>query len=159
MKKVIDPLPAHVAFVPVDFDTQSLGDQLRAGGYSEQRKTLFIWQGVTYYLTQQGVDSTLNFIAGHSGPGSSVIFDYSDTAYLQDTSHGEVRRMRRAARVTGEKWVFGIPGGQIESFLLQRGFRDVCNLTPADLKRLYFTGSNAGREIASGYAIASANVT
>jgi methyltransferase (TIGR00027 family) len=158
LKKVIDPLPAHVTFVPVDFDTQSLGDQLRASGYSQQRKTLFIWQGVTYYLTPQGVDSTLSFIAGHSGSGSSVIFDYSDTAYLQDTSHGEVRRMRRAARVTGEKWVFGIPSGQIEPFLFQRGFRDIRNVTPADLKRLYFTGPNAGREIASGYAIVSASV-
>ncbi len=158
LKKVVDPLPDHVTFVPVDFNTQSLGEQLQAGGYIERFKTLFIWQGVTYYLTPQGVDGTLGLIANHSGPGSAVIFDYSDSAYLQDMQHGEVRRMRRAARVTGEKWVFGIPSGQIEPFLLQRGFRDIRNVNPADLKRLYFTGPNAGREIAAGYAIVSASI-
>ncbi len=88
-----------------------------------------------------------------------IDLDYSDFVYLQDARHGEVRRMRRAARVTGEKWVFGIPSGQIESFLLQRGFRDIHNVTPADLKRHYFTGPNAGREMASGYAIVSACVS
>ena len=28
------------------------------------------------YITEQGVDNTLRYIAHHSGPGSSVVFDY-----------------------------------------------------------------------------------
>jgi O-methyltransferase involved in polyketide biosynthesis len=62
----------------------------------------------------------------------------------------------RAARVTGEGYLFGIDQGQIESFLTQRGFRDIRNATPEDLKRLYFTGPNAGRVLPAGVAIASA---
>src|SRR5215204_3821189 len=51
LQKVIDPLPDHVTFIPVDFDTDTLAERLLASSYNEQGKTLFIWQGVTMYLT------------------------------------------------------------------------------------------------------------
>jgi methyltransferase (TIGR00027 family) len=159
LKKVIDPLPDHVTFIPVDFNTQTLGERLLARGYNEQGKTLFIWQGVTVYLTPEGVDSTLTFIANHSGPGSAVIFDYFYNETLRDPSRPEVKMMHRTARVTGEEYLFGIDEGQIEPFLTRRGFRDIRNATPEDLKRLYFTGPNAGRVLSTGIAIASARVS
>jgi methyltransferase (TIGR00027 family) len=59
LKKVVDPLPANVTFVPVDFNTQALAERLPASGYNDQGKTLFIWQGVTYFLTAEGIESTL----------------------------------------------------------------------------------------------------
>jgi len=158
LKKVIDPLPDHVTFVPVDFNTQALGERLQSCGYDERGKTLFIWQGVVVYLTAEGVDDTLAFIANHSGPGSAVIFDYFYSETLRDTSRPEVKLMWQAARVTGEGYLFGIDEGQIEPFLTQRGFCDVRNATPDDLKRLYFTGPNARRVLPSGVAIASARV-
>ena len=62
--------------------SRSLAERLFASGYDEQRKTLFIWQGVTQYLTPAAVDDTLAFVAGHAGPGSSIIFDYMDATLL-----------------------------------------------------------------------------
>jgi hypothetical protein len=61
LKKVIDPLPGYVVFIPIDFNTQMLAERLFTNGYNEQGKTLFIWQGVTMYLTPEGVDSTLAY--------------------------------------------------------------------------------------------------
>lgn len=159
LKKAIDPLPGYVTFVPVDFNIQKLGDQLLASGYDEQGKTLFIWQGVTVYLSPQGVDRTLAFIARHSGSGSAVIFDYFYNEYLNDASRPEVKTLRRASRVTGEGYLFGIDEDRVEPFLAQRGFRDVCNATTEDLKRRYFTGVNAGRPFSTGVAIVSARVS
>ncbi len=158
LKKVIDPLPDHVTFIPIDFNTQTLGERLLASGYDEQDKTLFIWQGVTMYLTAEGVDRTMAFIAQHSGPGSAVIFDYFFNEFLRDTSRPEVKRLRQTMQVIGEEHVFGIDEGQLEPFLTQRGFCDVHNADAEELKRLYFTGPNAGRPIAQGAAIASARV-
>jgi methyltransferase (TIGR00027 family) len=91
LKKVIDPLPDHVTFVSIDFNTKTLDERLPASGYDEQGKTLFIWQGVTMYLTPEAVDSTLAFIAHHSGQGSAVIFDYFYNEFLRDTSRPEVK--------------------------------------------------------------------
>jgi methyltransferase (TIGR00027 family) len=158
LKKVIVPLPSHVTFVPADFNTQSLGERLFASGYDERGKTLFIWQGVTVYLTAEGVDSTLAFMANHSGPGSAVIFDYLYNETLRDTSRPDIRRIHQAARVTGEGYLFGIDEGKIEPFVTQRGFHDVRNADAEELTRLYFTGPNAGRVVAPGNAIASARV-
>jgi methyltransferase (TIGR00027 family) len=158
LKKVIAPLPSHVTFVPMDFNTQTLSERLQSSGYNEHGKTLFIWQGVTMYLSAQGIDNTLAFIANQSGPGSAVIFDYFYNETLRDTSRPEVRLMQRTARVTGEGYLFGIDQGQIEPFLTQRGFRDVRNATGEDLKRLYFTGPNAGRVVPTGCDIVWARV-
>lgn len=153
LKKVIDPLPDHVTFVRMDFNTQTLGERLPSSGYDEQGKTLFIWQGVTMYITPEGVDRTLAFIAHHSGPGSAVIFDYFYNETLSD-----MKTVRWITRAIGERLIFGIDEGQIEPFLTRRGFRDIHNATTGELKRLYFTGPNAGRPISTGVAIASARV-
>lgn len=158
LKKVIDPLPDHVTFVAVDFETQTLAERLPANGYDEQGKTLFIWQGVVYFLTTEGVDSTLAFIANHSGLGSTVIFDYFYNEVLRDTHRNDVKMMRRAARMTGEEYMFGIDEGQVEPFLTQRGFHDVRNVPIENLRPMYFIGPNAKRVIPTGLAIVSAKV-
>ena len=158
LQKVIDPLPQHVTFLPVDFNTQTLADRLPGSGYNEHAKTLFIWQGVTYFLTREGVDSTLAFIAAHSGPRSAVIFDYFYNEVFTDPTNGYAKALKRAAQISGKEYMFGIDRGQIESFMTQRGFGDVHNLTLDDLKQLYFTGKNAKRIVPHDVAIASARV-
>jgi methyltransferase (TIGR00027 family) len=158
LKKVMDPLPGHVTFIPVDFNTQALGEPLRSGGYSEQAKTLFIWQGVTYFLEAKGVDSTLDFVANHSGPGSSVIFDYMYNEIFQDPNNSYGKSLKRVAKMSGEDYMFGINRGQVEPFLTQRGFRNVNNMTLDQLKQRYFTGPNARRTVPADIAIVSAVV-
>jgi methyltransferase (TIGR00027 family) len=96
LKKILGALPAHVVFVPIDFETQTLEQRLVECGYNEHKKTLFIWQGVTQYLTPEAVDSTLAFVASHSGQGSSIIFDYMYSSLLDGmVKRGEVNSMQR----------------------------------------------------------------
>jgi methyltransferase (TIGR00027 family) len=158
LKKVVDPVPGFVTFVPVNFNTQTLGERLQSSGYAENAKTLFIWQGVTFFLTNEGVDRTLAFISEHSGSGSTVIFDYMYSEIFQDESRSDVKALRSASRISGESYLFGIDRGQIGPFLTQRGFEDVQNETLEDLRQKYFTGKNAGRVVPTGIAIASARV-
>src|SRR4029450_4989961 len=99
LRTVIDPLPDHVTFIPVDFNTQTLAERLPASGYDEQGTTLFTWQGVNMDLTAEGVDSTLAFIAHHSGPGSAVIFDYFTNEFLRGPL---VKKIRRLMQMVGE---------------------------------------------------------
>jgi methyltransferase (TIGR00027 family) len=152
LRGVIEPMPANVKFVSVDFDVDDLGDRLRAEGYKETGRTLFVWQGVTMYLTPEGVDRTLAFIAAHAGSGSTLVFDYFDIA------EGGNSGIRFFTRAMGEAVTFGIPGPQIEAFLTSRGFVDVHNIDGPELKRLQLTGANAGRPMAGGVGIVSARV-
>lgn len=157
LKKVIDPLPAHVKLVPVDLDTRPLTEGLTMSGYNEQARTLFIWQGVTVYLSPESIDSTLAFVVQHSRPGSAIIFDYFYSETLRDTSRPEVMTMHRTSRATGEGYLFGIDRGRADEFLAKRGFQDICNTESEELKRLYFS-SRDRRAILPGVAIASARV-
>jgi methyltransferase (TIGR00027 family) len=157
--KVLVHLPKYVTFVSIDFNTQSLDQRLGKCGYDETLKSLFIWQGVTYYLQAEAVDSTLAFVAQHSAPGSVIIFDYIYTSLLDGTvRHGEVTRIQRYRRMTGEGLTFGIPEGEVEEFLQQRGFDQVKDTHSEELKEMYFKDVNQNRQVVSGYAIVSARV-
>lgn len=159
LQKIFGSVPSYVTYVSIDFNTQTLEQRLRECGYDEQQKTLFIWQGVTQYLTPEGVDSTLAFVANHSSPGSSIIFDYMYTSLLDGTvQHGEVSKMRRDRWMSEEVLAFGIPEGAIESFMEQRRFTHVHDANFKYLHDTYFTGVNAKRTVADGYAIVSAVV-
>ncbi|MBM7789834.1 O-methyltransferase involved in polyketide biosynthesis [Tenggerimyces flavus] len=65
-------LSAEVHYVTMDFTTDSLLESLPAAGAALDRVTLFLWEGVTPYLTEPAVNETLNAIREFA-PGSSVV--------------------------------------------------------------------------------------
>ncbi len=154
LKKIFGSLPGHVRFVPIDFTTQTLADQILSSDYDPGQKTLFIWQGVTMYLTSDAVDATLSFVVNHSASGSSIVFDYLYQAALDGTQKQiEVRNMRRYHFMTGEGLTFGIPEGTIQTMMQSRGFHDIVDVNSAYLREKYFTGKNEKRKIVGGYGI------
>lgn len=52
-------VPSHVRFVATDFNQGTLRGAMAAAGYGELRRTLFVWEGVTNYITESAVDETL----------------------------------------------------------------------------------------------------
>jgi methyltransferase (TIGR00027 family) len=155
---IIGKLPGHVTFVPIDFNEENL-EKLYGFGYQKQRKTLFIWEGVTYYLTAEAVENTLKFVVKNSGGGSSIIFDYVYTSALTTTQkRGEIARMQRYGKFTGEALTFSIDEGKIGELLCRLGFTETKNVTSDDLKRMYFSGVNRDKPIAAIYAIVCATV-
>ena len=57
------PLPAHLTFIPIDFEQQSLMEALMMGGYRPEVPALFSLLGVTQYLTAEAVWATLRHVA------------------------------------------------------------------------------------------------
>jgi O-methyltransferase involved in polyketide biosynthesis len=47
----------------------------------------------------------------------------------------------------GEPYKFGIKEEMLESFITQRGFSQVCNVTSEDYKKAYFYGINESRPV------------
>ena len=154
LERALGSVPGRVRFVDVDFNEPSLGERLRAAGYDETSRTLFVWQGVTYFLTPEGVDRTLAFVVKCSAPGSSIVFDYLYAETLADPRRGKA--LRRASRISGEPYTFSIGRGAVASFLAARGFCDVRDVSFERIKETYFRGRNARRRVATGFGIASA---
>lgn len=157
LRKILGTLPPHVTYVGIDFLQQSLKQRLLESGYHPTARTLFIWQGVTQYLTPEAVDETLGFVANHSGARSGIVFDYIEPHVLADAgAHGEVKRMRRFRWMSGESLTFGIPIAEAGDFLEARGFTDVANVDGRWLERRYFPDGK--QPVADHYGIAWARV-
>lgn len=155
LTRIFGNVPQHVTYVPIDFNTQLLSERLLSSNYDPALVSLFIWQGVTMYLTPAGVNSTLSFVVENSPAGSSIVFDYVYQSVLDGhEKRNEITSMRRYRFMTGEALTFGIPKGSIYSFLRERGFRYVIDFSTEDLKSAYLSGKMANREIAGGYGIA-----
>jgi methyltransferase (TIGR00027 family) len=153
VKRIVGSLPDHVVYVPVDFDEKKLGEGLFENGYDKNLKTLFIWEGVTCYITAEAMDETLAFVAKNSGEGSSIIFDYVFKSALDGTYEREqVHKIRKlweriGQPLTSERFSFGIEDGTIEEFLSQRGFYQVENITAEFFESAYFKGPHENLKV------------
>ena len=92
-------------------------DESKKAGYDPGQKTFFIWEGVTMYISAEAVDSTLQFIATGSAPGSSVVFDYMPLGAVQNDfeRYPDIRRLSFWVAYRGEPLVFGIKEGDSAS--------------------------------------------
>jgi len=159
LKRLLGSLPGHVVYVPVDFSKDKLDGRLLESGYDRNSKTLFIWEGVTMYLSAEAVDDTLAFVVNNSGEGSSIIFNYIYQSALDRTLGTEmVRRGREYLSRIGEPFTFGIEENAIDEFLSKRGYCQINNATPNFLEGTYFKGVNQGRKVSPYVAIVHATV-
>jgi methyltransferase (TIGR00027 family) len=139
------PIPAQLTFLPIDFTKDSLADVLIRAGYDPDKKALFIWEGVCYYLPPQTVDETLSIIRKNSPAGSFLCFDYmiaASTRFGAQSSRDAMQSM-----YTAEPLQFELEEGNVAAFLAERGFQVVEHLLPEDLQKKYLTlrdGSSAG---------------
>ena len=134
------PISRQISFVPINFETDDLRAALLAAGFDRGKKTLFVWEGVTYYLSAEVVDQMLAFIRSNSLSGSSIGFDYA--ALSAEALNGDdVKELRQhmRSRHSNEPTKFGIPSGQLEAFLAERGFEMLEHLTADDMDAKYLS--------------------
>ena len=157
IKEIFGGLPDHVVYVPVDLGAEDLGQRLREMGYDRSLKTLFLMEGLLYYLPSKAVDEILSFIVKNSGRGSSILFDYYPQSVVDGNSPLEAgRNVWNHVSQLGEPFLFGIEEGTVEAFLVKRGFSQVRNVTSEDYKKAYFYGINENRAVFSLLSFAHA---
>jgi methyltransferase (TIGR00027 family) len=132
-------IPTNVTYVGIDFAKQSFRKLLPRHGFRSDVKTLFLWEGVSYYLPLQAVDEVLKFVAG-CGRGSSVVFDYALESFVNgDTGTYGGEQIARWLKKIGEPFLFGLNPAHAQRFLANRGLRVASHVGPADLERMYLT--------------------
>lgn len=133
---------SSVHYVGIDFNRESVSEALEKAGFDGSRITVFLWEGVTNYLTEEAVDSVLRGVAD-CRTGSQIIFTFVHSGVLDGSVkfHGSDRLIRDVAGV-GEPWTFGIDPQELSTFLSRRGFRLDEDL-PADDYRSRYYGDSA----------------
>jgi methyltransferase (TIGR00027 family) len=142
VRDVFGDLPAHVTYTPIDFATQDLATVLKGAGYDPTKRTLFIWEGVTMYVPEPGIDATLRAVATTAPRGSRIVFDYFTERALRDRQSALAPIARNVAAV-GEPFVFGMPGENAAAFMTARGFSVVSDASSAELGHKYLPAAFA----------------
>jgi methyltransferase (TIGR00027 family) len=111
-------VPEHVALVPVDFETGDLSNALAAHGFCIEIPTMFVWEAVTQYLTEDGVRKTLGVLAQ-----AALRSRLSFTDVLRDVLDGINRygaeRLYQANVIRQHLWRFGIAPDQVAGLLVE----------------------------------------
>lgn len=153
---IFGSLPGHVSYVAADLAADDLRQRLVRQGYDPSKKTLFLMEGLVMYLPEEAVDRLLAFVVHNSGKGSSVVFDYVPESVASGTCADQAGRDFRAVMAgMGEPFLFGIKEETVEAFLARRGFSKIHDVTPEEIKKLYFHGKNAHRQVCGLIRIAS----
>lgn len=61
--KLFGKIPSHVKLVAINLDLEDPGTILESHGYSTNKRTFFILEAVTQYLTEKGIRTTFDFLA------------------------------------------------------------------------------------------------
>ncbi|MBI2855689.1 MAG: SAM-dependent methyltransferase [Chloroflexi bacterium] len=136
--KLLGSLPHWVTFVPVDFNVERLESKLPPSGYDPSKKTFFIWEGVSMYISPEAVNETLAFVRDRSAPGSSIILEYIYRSVVEGTcDYYGAREAAKYVAKSSESYVFGIEEGTAKEFLGQRGLELVSDFGPEQMEKTY----------------------
>lgn len=118
IKKLLGKLPEHVKYVPVDFENQKLDDELHNAGYDLKSTSLFIWEGVTQYISSEANDTILKYISKATN-NSKIVFTYIIKSFIEDRNiHDGVKTMHKYMRKKNNPlWIFGIYPEELSEYL------------------------------------------
>ncbi|MCA6107451.1 SAM-dependent methyltransferase [Bradyrhizobium cenepequi] len=124
-------VPPHVTLVPIDFDHEVLEPALASRSYALAKRTFFIWEAVTQYLSEVGIRSTLEFLAA-AAPGSRLAFTYVQKDFIDGRNLYDQPRLHE--RYVKQKiWLFGLDPRDVAGFLDPYGWRVIAHVGCDDL--------------------------
>jgi len=140
----------NITFVSVDFNIQSLKEQLLINGFDKSKSTIFTLEGVSQYITKKALNSTLNELSLLTKNSNSILFiSYVNILLRKDPiacfGKGFVKCERKAALIqnlsarSGEPWISLYSSEEIKDLLSQNGYLLKEDKTLADLNSKYFT--------------------
>jgi methyltransferase (TIGR00027 family) len=150
--------PRHVRFVAIDFNADSLPTTMSSAGFDPRLRTLFLWEGVTNYLSEEAVDGTLRWCAS-AAAGSQVLFTYVHRRVLDTPQAFEgTKNLFATLHAAGERWTFGLDPSHVSGFLAERGLALDQDIGAADYRARYFGRAASRMRGYEFYRIALASV-
>ncbi|WP_422748107.1 SAM-dependent methyltransferase [Mycobacterium sp. WMMD1722] len=144
IERALSAVPANVHLVDVDFERDDLTGTLAGRGCSADSRTLFIWEGVTQYLTADAVDATFAHLA-RAAPGSRLVFTYVRREFIEGTDLYGAGSLHRRFRQRRQIWKYGIGPDDVAPLLACHGWRLVEQAGPEYYQGHYL--SPAGRRL------------
>lgn len=133
------PIPETLTFASIDFESQSLADQLRETGFRTDEPSFFSWLGVTMYLTRKTMMATMEYISSSTPSGSGIAFDYVIPASSQNFLRRLVfRLLAHRLALVGEPWVNFLDPYSLIMDLKTIGFTQAEDIGPEEINARFF---------------------
>ena len=101
--KLTGEIPRNIAFVPVDFEMETVADALRRSSFVPTQPAFFSWLGTIHYLPTESVYATLDSISKFALAGSEIVFDYGIGGdMLRDADREALAELKRFVAKRGE---------------------------------------------------------
>ena len=152
LSKLPDEIPnsENITYVSVDFNYQSLKNQLLNSGFDKSKSTIYTLEGVSQYITREALNSTLSELALLTPNSNATFFmSYVNRLLREDPKacfgmgyskpEKAAKFITNGAAKVGEPWISLYSSKEIEDLLSQNSFTLTENKTLADLNSKYFT--------------------
>ncbi len=144
------PVPSSLTFVPIDFELQTMADELHRFGFDTTAAAFFSWLGVTPYLTRAACMTTLRWIAGMPS-GSGVVFDFAvDPALLNPGQRQALAALSERVAGYGEPFQLFFNPVELQNELGDLGFSRSEFLQGKQLNARYFNDRTDGLLVRGG---------
>jgi methyltransferase (TIGR00027 family) len=144
VQRAIGQIPASVHLAPLDFERDDLIGTLTEMGYRADARTFFIWEGVTQYLTEDAVRTTLAALQG-APARSRLAFTYVRRDFIDGTNMYGAAVLYRRFRRRQQVWKFGLEPDGIDAYVGTYGWRLVEQAGPDYYQQHYIRP--AGRDL------------
>ncbi|MEO6000716.1 MAG: SAM-dependent methyltransferase [Chitinophagaceae bacterium] len=129
--------PPGLTFIPLDFNKTPFDRALIENGFSPNLKTLFLWEGVSYYLAEPVVKQVLGFVSC-CAVGSSILFDYATKDFVNgDRSSYGGKHLARWLEKIKEPFLFGMNSNQTKGFVSNCRLSLVSDYGPDEVENMY----------------------
>ncbi len=115
---------------------------LQTSGFSMQAESLFICEGLTYYLGARSVDQLLAFARSAGAGNAALAFDYTvplDAANIRELYGTEVFLQAMRDYHADEALMFAVPDGEIAAFMRARGLEIVEHYDSEGIEQAFLT--------------------
>ena len=143
-------VPNYLHFVHVNFETSSWWEQLLKEGFDTSKPALIACIGVSLYLTEEAITSTLNQIAGLTKGSKLAMTFYLPKELLDDEDKPMQEIAEKGASKAGTPMISFFTPDEILALADNAGFKEAKTISTKDMIQYYFTNRTDNLLPASG---------
>ena len=115
----------HVQYLGIDFEKESFADKLIGAGIRKEEPAIFIWEGVSMYLSLEVVEDVLKMVRDIGGVGTRLLLDFWFQPEEESLSDVFYDLGRLGLVLVGEKLRFMLRPDALTEFVGPLGYRVV----------------------------------
>lgn len=121
----LNSVPQGLSLVALDFNQDDFENVFQQG-FEKGIPSVYIWQGVSYYLPKESISRVLDFIQANMMPNSIFVFDCcSPLMTVKNNQVPGIEDQINKLNAIGEPYLFGLNSDEMEVWLAQKGFQNV----------------------------------